>query len=85
MDLFPSLQPSLSPRLAWMQRHGIKTARQNEDEDGNEWFAVICGPDEDPYDAAMSTGGQRIGLGETEDEALTALAKAAGIRLWNEA
>jgi hypothetical protein len=84
MDLFPSLPITKSPKLLWMERHNIKTAQQNEDEDGNTWFAVFCDPDEDPYDAAMSAGGQRTGRGDTEDAALTALALAAGIKLWNE-
>jgi hypothetical protein len=81
-DLFPSLPKTLSPRLAWMQRNNIKTAPQDEDEDGNTWFAVSCCADEDPYQMAMA--GRLTRAAETEDEALTELAKAAGIPLWNE-
>lgn len=81
-SLFPTLPQTLSPRLQWMKKYNIKTAPQDEDEDGNTWFAVSCCADEDPYQMAMA--GRLTRAAETEDEALTALAKSAGIKLWME-
>lgn len=76
-SLFPNIPVSKSPRLLWMERHGITLQPNPENE-------------EKPFMAEMWKKGwggieSRIHmLGKTEDDALTALAKAAGLKLWNE-
>lgn len=63
-----------SPRLLWLERHGIKTTRgehYDEFEDKFfEWVAFI--PDVDSE------------FGDTEDDALGKLCKNNGIKTWNE-
>lgn len=88
-ELFPATEgAALSPRLQWMQRHGVMTYRIPSDgtwiagvaKDAfgrvseAEWFAAETG----------SWGETRIGVASTEDEALADLALKHGIRLWNE-
>lgn len=93
-DLFPALQPSLSPRLAWMQKHGICTW-MNPCVDRPPWVAFR--PFDEGAHGRITDDDWAIELwtpvwdsdtrsveAETEDEALTALALAAGIRLWFE-
>jgi len=79
----------LSPRLAWMKKHNVITYRCPSDglwvadfcEDGNEDF-------KDPYsyfakETAMN-GDHYIGLGQSEDEAITHLCIRCRVKLWNE-
>lgn len=83
-ELFPIEEITAdSPRLAWMKRHDVHTA-----------FSTCC--EESPWSAWVgelkvaieiggsypSTGGYAIG--DSEDEAIAALAEARGIPLWNE-
>jgi hypothetical protein len=77
MDLFPSLPITKSPKLLWMERYKISSVEHKEIQ-GYTWTATYrkwlneqCRV---TYDCA----------GKTEDAALTALALAAGIKLWNE-
>jgi hypothetical protein len=67
--LFTDLPVSKSLRLLWMERHGIET--WNEPDASPPWVAFTIKP-------------QHKGEGSTEGDALTALAKAAGIRMWFE-
>lgn len=77
-ELF-DLPESKSPRLQWMERHGITVRRYGPHDCGkpgwqdNEWFAM--GKVHLNYE---------IGYGDTEDEAITQLALKLGIKLWNE-
>lgn len=74
-DLFPELQTSLSPRLEWMRRHEIETSFHPASGSVDAfWLADYLHPE----------GGHYQEIGDTEDEALTALAKAAGLKLWFE-
>lgn len=66
-----------SPRLLWMDRHGI-ALEPNSDSSDNKWCACMW---RDGWGGVSFK--DRI-PGKTEDGALTALAKAAGIPLWNE-
>ena len=70
-ELF-EIEESKSPRLAWMDRHGIITLRGKPD----SWAAWIKvnGTEFD----------HTIGYGETEDEAVTSLVYKLGMRLWTE-
>lgn len=92
-DLFPADVGQLdSPRLAWMKRHGVITLRHQSEKWLIEatWFAGFQAwhPELGGVDFfAVETGANgdsRIGEGDTEEEALGALARRAGIRLWNE-
>lgn len=76
-ELF-DLPPSLSPRLAWMKEHDVKTAISP---------CLVAG--EQPWNAWTGEleGGiftEKCSTGETEDEAIVALALANGWRLWTE-
>jgi hypothetical protein len=70
-DLF-TIEESLSPRLAWMQKHGI-TAMQSESGPWTAWSSLIQG-----------RTAQNLGFGDSEDEAITQWALKLGISLWNE-
>jgi hypothetical protein len=75
MDLFTDLPVSKSPRLLWMERHGIKTIFMPASGSVDAfWIADFMDPNTTHYQE----------VGDTEDDALTALAKAAGIRMWFE-
>lgn len=75
---------SPSPRLQWIAKHGIQTSFCKDTEMDEPWSAWIG----DLFEA-IETGGDdpEIGgyaTGETEDDAIVKLAKAYGLRLWNE-
>lgn len=76
-----NLPDSPSPRLAWLNKHGVQTEQSpkhmigDEDEFGNRvfaWHAMIGD------DAQTSVGG------DTEQDAICNLAKIKGWKLWNE-
>ncbi len=74
MELFP-IEESKSPRLLWIEKHGIKARRYSPDE-----FDYLAGQ----LFVWGASGGGEWGQGDTEDEALAQLAVKLGIRLWNE-
>lgn len=82
MDLFPTLPQTLSPRLQWMSSHEIDTSITPEDSNGHTWRALKDFDGE--QDIPERFRRRYMGRGKTEDEALTALAKSAGIKLWME-
>lgn len=66
-----------SPRLLWMEKHGISTEKHGPDDDGNTWTAFRrFRIDDNPYYYQRS--------GKTEDEALSNLAMTSGLQFWNE-
>jgi len=71
-ELFKESEVSLkSPRLRWMDRHGVHLLH-------------ITGVDDivdEPYRACC---GSEYAYGSTQDEALTNLCRNLGIKLWNE-
>jgi hypothetical protein len=71
--LFPSLPITKSPKLLWMERYHIATLEHEENDEGHTWTAYLIDGDRRIQRSAKS-----------EDAALTALALAAGIKLWNE-
>ena len=72
-ELFPiSDVTAKSPRLRWLEKHWVGTGRDLAVEDNDE-----------PYFACFLSDGIRW-WGETEDDALVALAKANGLKLWFE-
>lgn len=83
-ELFPldSIQMD-SPRRAWLLKHDIHTKHSPwmEDEPWAAWVGDL--------EAAISQGGDYpeaggVALGWDENDALCNLAKARGLRLWNE-
>lgn len=71
-DLFP-VEESLSPRLRWLREHDVVT-----------WRTEGC---KMPWSASHSqdiktTARTRFGEGDTEDEAIVALARANKWPLW---
>ena len=77
MELF-QIPVSESPRRLWLKKHRISTHKSD------------CVPDdEDPWNAWVGDLAEAIEAnltctGNTEDEAICALAKKLGLRLWNE-
>ena len=70
-DLFP-IEETLSPRLIWMRENGILTDH--------------LGTHAEAYQAWVNGSPQgATGYGDTEDEAIVALAKKLNLKLWNEA
>lgn len=100
-ELFPATTiTSLSPRLLWLQKHGILTwydsgLRHGVQAVPPEWFAGFqhwwpgaTGIDFFALETAEN-GGSRIGEGDSELEALCGLltcgeAKDKGLKLWTE-
>lgn len=90
-ELFPIEAVAMdSPRLAWMKRHGIITLHHRSEYVDPTWFAGrmvwwpgLTGVDFFAEETALN-GDSRIGQGETEDEALVALAARAGLKHWSE-
>ena len=70
-ELF-DLPETKSPRLCWLEKHGIVTLRGKSD----SWAAWLK--------AKPTKVDQTIGYGESEDEAIADLAIKLGLRLWNE-
>lgn len=68
-DLF-NIPETLSPRLAWMKRHGVITRKWAN---GTWWSCLESDWEE-----------RNASSGSTEDEAITNLAKRLNIPLWNE-
>jgi hypothetical protein len=71
-DLFGDLPETLSPRLAWMRKHGIKL-EENALELKTGRIRAFC-----------ASGGRFQVCGDTQDEALTSLAYILGIGDWRE-
>lgn len=72
MDTLLDVPESLSPRLLWMKQHGIITLMRK---------GILNGGPMVQWDAS---NGAIHAVAETEDDALTDLAKKLNIRLWNE-
>ena len=70
---------SLSPRWRWLDEHDVKTWCSGPAEffDGEPWNAWAGDLDE-------AIGSNLTATGATEDDAICALAKLHGWRLWNE-
>lgn len=86
-DLLFDVPETLSPRLAWMQKHQIRTHHQPEMvDDLDPWTAWLPRHDWDentPTCFALEHEGQ-VGYGQTEDAAIINLCVKENIRLWNE-
>ena len=77
-----------SPRLAWMKSHHVNTKNLPDilpDEDEDEFGSILW-----PWLAWTGSGGyldqrrENQAQGNTEDDAITALAVKRGWKLWNE-
>lgn len=80
-ELF-NIEETPSPRLVWMRLHKIRTHRSPSIPEGEEpWVAWL--PEDEHDDTGIPIDMESCGLGETEDEAIVALAKLKNIPLWN--
>jgi len=77
-DLF-NISESKSPRLLWMEKHGITTMPPADNDQEQDWLA---------WRKSDEIGGMppmdKVGEGGTESAAITDLCRLVGIRLWNE-
>lgn len=83
-ELFPAEFVTMdSPRLAWMKKHGVRVKRSTHLKAGDApwcaWFSI----DEDPG-TGFPANPDLLGYGETEEEAVGALAEESHTPLWNE-
>ena len=70
-DMLFDVAECKSPRLKWMEKHGIRT--YNNSEMSNQWMAIYShGPD------------SQNARGDSEDDALVALALKMKIKTWKE-
>lgn len=76
-DLF-DLPPSLSPRLLWMEKHGIEIEQESDPKLGNFWWAWSTKYSGEDPDSAISM------IGDTEEDAVFQWARMHGVPLWNE-
>jgi len=72
-DLFANLPPTKSPRLLWMEKHGI-TVESTVSSVGKKWLATS-----DPGNFAKSFVSH-----ESEMDAIVGLALKLSLKLWNE-
>lgn len=85
-DLFP-IEETLSPRLKWMRHHQIEIVDSGLDHEpgdeceitGNRLYRFWAFQGGKQTNTEISEAG-----GDTEDEAIVALAKKMNIKLWNE-
>lgn len=77
--LFP-VPESLSPRRAWMKRHGVTVYFSADFEEQGPWFA--WSKEDENTDGYPKSG--HCSEGETADEAAANLALRKGLKLWNE-
>lgn len=86
---------ALSPRLAWMQKHGIITFNGKEYGCRGNWYAGFQSwhPGQTGFvffaKETGENGNRRVGEGDTEEDALVSLltcwdAKKQNLKLWNE-
>ena len=89
-ELFP-VTDDPSPRLRWLRAHQVQTRHfpevtpGDEDEFGNEqypWLAAV-GELDGATGFHLATS-NRVGVGQTEHEAIVDLALKRGWKLWNE-
>lgn len=88
IELFSDPLDSLSPRLAWMRNHRVKTHEFTNDPNNERTLNHVCFsrwlafsprmPHHEDDDRTRWAGG------ETEDEAIVNFAKLMGWKLWNE-
>ena len=85
-ELFPAESVAQdSPRLAWMKRHDIHTDKMHDyDEEEEPWSAWVGDLEKAIADGGDNPEAGGYSVAKTEDDALAILAKARGLRLWNE-
>jgi hypothetical protein len=76
------VKETLSPRLAWMRKHGVMLHATGYN--GTSEEAGDCDGEPEPF-CAIVNGGEKFNdfaCGQTENEALALLAKNKGWKLW---
>jgi hypothetical protein len=82
-ELFPPDSVAMiSPRLAWIKKHGVRTHHSRAFEDA-EWLPW-CAAFGEPFEVINEQGDGALGFGQTEDEAIIDLAVKFDVKLWNE-
>jgi hypothetical protein len=71
----------LSPRLAWIKKHGVRLHHSPSEYPDSTWCAWF--PDNEEIEGIPERE-DLCGYGMTEDEAICALATIYDMRLWNE-
>lgn len=87
-DLFPDLEPSMSPKLRWLKKHNVTVERNQRLADDEElWEAWVWQRNDaiqQQEEFFEGLSGPYFAAANTEDEALYKLAVANEWRLWNE-
>lgn len=91
-DLLFPVAESLSPRLAWMRKHGVITFSLDDDTwlaGFQAWHPTVTDAAQFFCDETGCNGDTRIGEGDTESDAMADLlncwyARERNIQLWNE-
>lgn len=85
IELF-EIEPCLSPRLKWIDKHGLNTAHCDEElllEPSTPWIAYVgTWTIEKPWDESQLKSD--FGFGASEEEAIIDWAIRHKIKLWNE-
>jgi hypothetical protein len=85
-ELF-QIQETKSPRLLWIEKHGIKTVLMRDDPEmwfpDRPWLCYTGEFDQDVIEE-VSRMESDYGVGATEEESVIAWAIANKIKLWNE-
>jgi hypothetical protein len=76
-ELLFDIPETLSPRLRWLNKHGIQTYKSPYVEAGDEPWAAWQG------ELTEAINADTLATGETEDEAIVNYCKRNGIQLWN--
>ena len=81
-DLF-DIPETLSPRLKWMRENNIDA--QECETNGYSFDRLVTRPQWVAWSKKKATKAvARYEFGDTEDDAIVALAKKLGLKLWNE-
>jgi hypothetical protein len=75
-ELF-EISQSPSPRLVWMEKHGLRTYRSHVQKGYQPWSCWSG-------DLGEALEKETVGHGQSEEDAQADWAKKNGVRLWNE-
>lgn len=79
MNQLFDIPESKSPKLLWMEKHGVKTHQSDLSED--PWIAWLAS--NESVDG-LPRNMEKCGYGNTKDEAITDLAIKNNLKFWNE-
>lgn len=82
-DQLFNVPESLSPRLAWLKKHGVRL-HHNPSEFPDDPWCVWLPENEQVETPGIPAREDLCGFGATEEDALCELAKIHNLKLWNE-